>query len=124
MKPTRFCAAVNELLSYHEVFRRLGFLAGHLYVDVFANGVQFCLRFDGPKAEPVFVVNIPEDFTSVAGEWPLALEWWNKAASEGADKQEMTELFEKSWAWRNRVGLLLALSGKGLINAEQGKEIV
>lgn len=123
MKPTRFCAAVNELLSYHEVFRRLGFLSDHLYVDLYDNAVQFCLRFGGPKSKPEFVINIPEDFTAVGTQWPLALEWWNRAANEGADKQETAELFEQSWAWRNRVGLLIALATKGLINNTQAKEV-
>lgn len=123
--------AVRELLSVHEIFRRLGFLARDLYVDVFPQGcsrpgcdrvhVQFALRIGEPTSAPLFRIDIYEDCSTVEEEWPKAALWWN---SPERTKGELDEIYQNSFAVRNKVSLLMALSAKGLIGSSPAKETV
>lgn len=110
--------ALKELLSLHEIFRRLGFLPGHLYVDLYGDGpifpgkthANFVLRRDGPQAEAEFTINIFEDCSELTPEiWAEAATWWNSATQD-----QMKEVFERSSARENQTALCFALAKKGL----------
>lgn len=110
--------ALKELLSLHEIFRRLGFLPAHLYVDLYADGpifpgkqhANFALRRGGSKAEADFTINIFEDCSELTAEiWAAAADWWNVATQD-----QLKEVFEHSAARENQVELCFALAKKGL----------
>lgn len=115
--------AIKELLSLHEIFRRLGFLAKDLYVKFGICGqgsppckamhAQFVLQHGGPDAEPVLRIDINEDCTDVEANWAAAVEWWNKAC--GDETAEVKAIYENSRARRNVDQLLLVLDAKRLI---------
>lgn len=118
--------AVKELLSLHEIFRRLGFPSKDLYVDMFGRcsnptcavkHVQFSLRRGGALTDPLFRVNIYEDCEKVWEDWPAAIEWWNA----NADQPAVAEIYKDSAALRYSIDLLLTLEEKGLVH--QGKAV-
>ncbi len=111
----KFSTAVKELLCVHEIFRRLGFLPQHLYVDHYPleGKVQFALRQRGTTAAPEFTIDIWEDCSDVKETWTAATEWWNSAPQE-----KVKMVFESSQARKNQVHLVTALAKKGLINQQ------
>ncbi len=123
--------AVRELLAVHEIFRRLGFLSRDLYVDTFPKGcaapgceathVQFALRIGEPASPPLFRIDINEDCSKVAEDWPKAAFWWN---APERTRDELDEVYQNSFVVKNKVGLLIALAAKGLIGSTAGQEVV
>jgi len=107
---------VQELLALHEVFRRLGFLARDLYVEIYDNMVQFSLRIGSKEVEPAFVVDVSTDKTGL-DTWAEAVEWWNRAANVGVDHDLTVAIYDSSWVVHHKVQLLMKLSEKGLITS-------
>ncbi len=115
-------SACKELLSLHEMFRRLGFPAGDLYVDMHGKcgnpkcdleiHVQFALRRGGREAPALFTVDIWEDCSTVGSDWVEALRWWNANAST----PEVEQIYKNSVALANAFPLLMALEAKGLVH--------
>lgn len=100
---------INELLALHEGFRRLKYPSSELFVSVYTSGVvQFVLQHNNKE----FVVNvaIDQDIHFIAKEWPKAVQWWNKEASE----EERTDIVKYSTLLRDAPGLVNALVRKGV----------
>ena len=117
--------AIRELLAVHEVFRCLGFLPQHLFVECYQNMVQFTLRRSGREPNDAeFTIDIasPENFK--LEDWGPTVEWWNKAIGDGTDLILRKQIMNESYIIRNKVRLLIALGAKGLIDPIVAKETV
>ncbi len=116
---------VRELLACHEIFRKLGFLPQHLFVEVYGNMVQFTLRRDGKTDNDAeFRVDIHPSQTGI-DKWGETVDWWNAALGVGHPDHELAQgYYRNSDIVHRQMDLLWALAKKGLIDDTKAKEKV
>lgn len=127
----RFSRPVCELLSLHEMFRRMGYPPEELFVS-FGSGlgtggasagtIQFILRRAPHHEKPDFVIDVaggkskhPADDRTVAefgAEWERALLWWNADSTPDALRRR---IYRASEALAESVMIAQVLAAKGFI---------
>lgn len=101
---------VEELLATHETFRRLGFPAEELFVDMFNDGhVQFALRHQG-ETFTIDIGRVP-DKVGFQKEWREACAWWN---GDEATQGERMAVYQFSTISGRHAELLTALQKRKL----------
>ena len=99
---------VIELLSLHEIFRRLGYPAEDLFVHMYTTGqVQFVLQ----QGDKQFTVNVSQnsDPQKLSFAWAEALEWWNSTGKSG----DLDGVLSGSHAHQRGAEIAAALARKG-----------
>lgn len=102
---------IRRLLAVHEAFRKLGFPAADLYVEVYQNAVQFICK----KGTERFTVDIARGDLKpevIRAEWILAVEWWNSNATTDAER---AAVYADLWLVGSPVQLCAALTARGFI---------
>jgi len=115
-----FAAPILEAWATWEMLRRLQFSASDIFWEFVQTmnaipgpgiALNVVLRTQGKDLTVTCSHRLPED---VARQMHLDADQFQKLLSEGHfDETEMKTLFEESYAWKNKVGLLNALRAKG-----------
>ena len=99
------------LLAWHEVFRRIGYLADELYVVSCELGTQIEVRHRGR----FFVGNVATTELD-SEEWRRAVQWWNTEATN----EEHVAVYKLVTDHLSAVDLVLALTAKEMYPVERG----
>ena len=109
----------KEMLSLHEMYRRLGYLPeqirvffgsednkGRVLVALQHRELEFLFDMVGGRSEKLADVEYAKRLEL---EWPEAVDWWNTA-----DAADLAEVLHGSYCWKHQLKLIVGLNEKGI----------